>query len=224
LYAQQRFQALQPAAAVLTLEVPYVPFYRYRHRSLPVGNRAELQESLLRLAQVINSTHSLQWIDPWEKTATRRQPAPESSDEGQVDSWAATPYEGDRPYIFVSYARDEKDLMLFYIRDLAHLGFAVWWDEAIPGGAEWSVYLEHKIAEAKFLMVFLSLRSASSVHVAQEISVAELSGKPILSIRLDGTDLPERLSANISKYQMLQSDSPNFHEDIAKAIRGLGLD
>ena len=224
LYAQQRFQALQPGAAVLELEVPYVPFYRYQYRSLPGGNRSELPGSLLRLAQVINSAHGLQWIDPWKKTAIRREPAPETADKGHVDSWAATPYEGDGPYIFVSYARDEKDLMLFYIRELSHLGFAVWWDEAIPGGAEWSVYLEHKIAEAKFLMVFLSLRSASSVHVAQEISVAERSGKPILNIRLDAIDLPEKLSAMISKYQTLQSDSQNFREDMSKAIRGLGLD
>jgi MinD-like ATPase involved in chromosome partitioning or flagellar assembly len=223
-YAQDRFQALPPAIAVRELDVPYVPFYRYQYRSLPAGVGSEPQRSLLRLALVINSAPGLQWIDPWEETGTRREPTPETSDKGQVDSWAATPYEGDSPYIFVSYARDERDLMVFYIRELTHLGFAAWWDEAIPGGAEWSAYLEHKIAEAKFLMVFLSRTSASSIHVAQEISVAERSGKPILSIRLDATDLPDKLSAIISKYQTLQSDSPTFHEDLAKAIRGLGLD
>lgn len=224
LHAEKRFQALQAVAAAPTQEVPYVPRYRYQNPCLPAGPFGELQRSLLRLAEVINSAPDLQWIDPWEKTAISHPAGLEGIDQGQGGSWAATPYEGDGPYIFVSYARDEKDLMLLFIRDLTQLGFAVWWDEEIPGGAEWSAYLERKIIEAKFLMVFVSMTSASSVHVVQEISLAERSHKPILGIRLDATDLPEEIGAIVSKYQTLQSDSPTFHEDLAKAIRVLGFD
>jgi MinD-like ATPase involved in chromosome partitioning or flagellar assembly len=224
LHAEKRFEALHAVAPALNQEVPYVPYYRYQIRSLPTGDFFELQSSLLRLAEVINSARGLQWIDPWEKTAISYPPTLESADQEQVGSWVPTPYEGDGPYIFVSYARDEKDLMLLFIRDLTQLGFPVWWDEEIPGGAEWSAYLERKIIEAKFLMVFVSMTSASSVHVAQEISLAERSHKPILSIRLDATDLREEMGAIVSKYQTLQSDSPTFHEDLAKAIRVLGLD
>jgi hypothetical protein len=73
-------------------------------------------------------------------------------------------------------------------------------------------------------MVFVSMTSAASLYVAQEVSLAERSHKPILSIRLDGSDLRDEIGAIVSKYQTLQSDSPTFHEDLAKAIRVLGLD
>jgi len=73
-------------------------------------------------------------------------------------------------------------------------------------------------------MLFVSMASASSVQVAREISLEERSRKPILGIRLDATDLREEIGAIVSKYQTLQSDSPTFHEDLAKAIRVLGLD
>ena len=224
LLVEKRFQVLQTVAPALKQEVPYVPYYRYQKRCLPAGHFFEPQRSLLRLAEVISSAPDLQWIDPWEKTAVSHPPSPESIDKGEVGSWVPTPYEGDGPYIFVSYARDEKDLMLLFIRDLAQLGFPIWWDEEIPGGAEWSAYLERKIVEAKFLMLFVSMASASSVQVAREISLEERSRKPILGIRLDATDLREEIGAIVSKYQTLQSDSPTFHEDLAKAIRVLGLD
>jgi hypothetical protein len=68
------------------------------------------------------------------------------------------------------------------------------------------------------------MMSASSLHVAQEILFAERYRKPILSIRLDATDLPEEIGSIVSKYQTLQSDSPTLYEDLAKAIRVLGLD
>jgi MinD-like ATPase involved in chromosome partitioning or flagellar assembly len=222
-YAEQRSRALHAVVAPLE-EVPHIPYYRYQNRRLPLGADGELQRSLLHLAKIISSATDLQWIDPWAKTAVTQQVGSEGKDEEQPALWDATPYEGGGQYIFISYARDEKDLMLFFIRDLVQLGFPIWWDEEIPGGVEWSAYLERKINEAKVLMVFVSTTSAASLYVAQEVSLAERLHKPILSIRLDGTDLREEIDSIVSKYQTLRSDSPTFHEDLAKAIRVLGLD
>jgi hypothetical protein len=148
----------------------------------------------------------LHWIDPWKRTAIRRAPTPETSDKERIDSWAVTAYEGDQPYIFVSYARDEKDLILFYIRGLAQLGFAVWWDEAIPGRAEWSAYIEQKIADAKSLMVLLSLRSAFSIHVTQEISFAEAPVSPFSAFDSMQPIFPKdsvRLSRSTRRYRAI---------------------
>ena len=143
-YAEQRSKALQAVVAPLEQEVPYIPYYRYQNRRLPVGWDRELQRSLLHVAEIISSATDLQWIDPWEMTAVTQRLGSESKDEEQAVLWDATPYEGGGPYIFISYSRNEKDLRLFFIRDLVQLGFPIWWEKRSQAGLSGRLTLNAK--------------------------------------------------------------------------------
>ena len=46
-------------------------------------------------------------------------------------------YQGDAPYIFVSYAHDDAALVYPEITRLKEQGFNVWYDEGISPGATW---------------------------------------------------------------------------------------
>ena len=46
-------------------------------------------------------------------------------------------YDGDEPYVFVSYSHEDHDLAYGQIRWLQDQGFNVWWDEGISPGAAW---------------------------------------------------------------------------------------
>ena len=46
-------------------------------------------------------------------------------------------YQGDEPYIFVSYAHEDSDAVYPEIEWLRDQGFNIWYDEGISPGASW---------------------------------------------------------------------------------------
>ena len=54
-------------------------------------------------------------------------------------------YEGDEPYIFVSYAHDDAGLVYAEITQLKDAGFHIWYDEGISPGSEWTEALGNAI-------------------------------------------------------------------------------
>ena len=47
------------------------------------------------------------------------------------------PYEGDKPYIFISYAHADDATVLPIIADMHSRGYNIWYDEGIEVGSEW---------------------------------------------------------------------------------------
>ena len=47
------------------------------------------------------------------------------------------PYEGDKPYIFISYAHADDDAVLPIVSDMHRRGYNIWYDEGIEVGSEW---------------------------------------------------------------------------------------
>ena len=50
-------------------------------------------------------------------------------------------YDGDLPYIFVSYAHKDSYRVLPIISALQDNGFRVWFDQGIEAGSEWSTFI-----------------------------------------------------------------------------------
>ncbi len=46
-------------------------------------------------------------------------------------------YDGEEPYVFVSYSHEDDDLVYPEIRWLQDHGFNVWYDEGISGASHW---------------------------------------------------------------------------------------
>ena len=44
------------------------------------------------------------------------------------------PYEGNRPYLFISYAHKQSEEVVSTIRILYEKGWRLWYDEGIPAG------------------------------------------------------------------------------------------
>ena len=54
-------------------------------------------------------------------------------------------YNGNEPYIFISYAHKNSDVVLPIIEALADNGFRVWYDAGIEAGTEWPEYVAEKL-------------------------------------------------------------------------------
>lgn len=83
------------------------------------------------------------------------------------------PYDGQRPYVFISYARADSEVVLEVVRLLNQHKYRVWYDlYGIDSGANWSETILQKINNCTAFVVFLSPNSVKSNHVRSEVSQA----------------------------------------------------
>ncbi len=59
-----------------------------------------------------------------------------------------TPYEGNEPYIFVSYAHANSPEVMRVISDMHERGYRIWYDEGIEVGSEWPECIAEHLSAA----------------------------------------------------------------------------
>ena len=112
-------------------------------------------------------------------------------------------YRGNEPYVFVSYAHKDKDIVFPEIKRFNDAGFHVWYDEGISPGNEWSDEIAEALTKCTIFVVMLTPTSAPRESVLNEISFALDEGKPLLAIYLEDTELPPGLRLRISRKQAI---------------------
>ena len=132
-----------------------------------------------------------------------------------------TPYEGNKPYIFVSYAHKDTERVLPILETLSACGFRVWYDKGIEAGTEWSDTLAEHIEKASAVMIFLSEASLASHNCRQEIHYAVDLNSPMLVVYLDRVELAGGLRMRLGttqaifRYQHQYDDS--FYGELLRA-------
>ncbi len=81
-------------------------------------------------------------------------------------------YEGNDPYIFVSYAHKDGDKVLPVIRQLYGQKYRVWYDEGIAPGSEWPLNIARHLRKAAAVIVFVSEYSLVSSYCDIEVMTA----------------------------------------------------
>lgn len=122
-----------------------------------------------------------------------------------------SPYNGNEPYIFVSYAHKDYFLVEQFLKCFSENKYRFWYDEGIKSGAEWSDYIVERIDKACVFLVFISANSVASENVKDEIHVAAAAKKHILIVRLDDTVLTGGLMLKLDRRQAV-----NFYESKLK--------
>ena len=81
-------------------------------------------------------------------------------------------YNGNEPYIFISYAHADSATVLPLIEGLQSRGFRVWFDAGINAGDEWSETLADRITECHYMLLMLSEAAVNSDYCRKEITFA----------------------------------------------------
>lgn len=102
------------------------------------------------------------------------------------------PYEGTRPFLFVSYAHRQSDAVIDTIRILHEKGYRLWYDEGIPAGSDWPANIAQHMQNCERVLFFLSHRAMESQNCYSEMRTAVRMGKDILVIRLEDEQPDER--------------------------------
>ena len=135
-------------------------------------------------------------------------------------------YRGNEPYIFISYARLDKDRVYEEIRRFNEAGYHVWYDEGITPGNEWSDSIADALSRCAVFVVLLTPNSAPREAVLNEISFALDEGKPFLAIYLEDTQLPPGLRLRISRKQAIlryNMTDEEYEYKYIEAFTGFGL-
>lgn len=128
-------------------------------------------------------------------------------------------YDGNSPFIFVSYSHADK-LHVYPVIDYLNKGGAkIWYDEGIPISENWRKIIVDHIEKCKCFLVFITPHIINSDYVQKEINFALKRKKPFFSVFLRETKLPSEIEFEISniqymnKYLMSESEFYNKLED-----------
>jgi parallel beta-helix repeat protein len=113
-------------------------------------------------------------------------------------------YEGDEPYLFVCYSRQDAAQVLADMQRLQQAGVRLWYDEGIIGGNRWREAIARAVTNCAQLLVFLSATAVKSKHVRREIALADELEKPLLAVRLCEAAIPAELRLILQERQWIE--------------------
>ena len=97
-------------------------------------------------------------------------------------------YRGKDPYIFVSYAHKNAEMVFAEINRWNKQGYNVWYDEGIAPGNEWADEISDALEHCSLYVVFLTPDAVDSKNVRDEIYYALSIKLPIIAIYLEKAD------------------------------------
>ena len=127
-------------------------------------------------------------------------------------------YEGGKPYIFISYAHKNSELVLPAIEALEAKGYPVWYDAGIEVGSEWPEYIANHLLNCSLVVAFISEASIESPNCRQEIVYALDKRKPMITVRLDNAPLPAGMEMQLNLCQSLLAYKHKTMEDYVNEL------
>ena len=121
-------------------------------------------------------------------------------------------YEGDSPYIFISYAHKDSDSVMRVLDVMQSRGYRFWYDDGIVPGSEWPEYIAAHLDKAAVVVAFISDNSVKSSNCRREITFALSRNKPFISVFLEETELPLGLELQLSSAQSVIKHNFNTEE------------
>lgn len=94
-------------------------------------------------------------------------------------------YEGEKPYIFISYSHRDKYRITPIIKEMQYRGFRVWYDAGIEAGVEWAGNIAIRVGQCDVFLCFVSDYYFESQNCLDEFSAAKSKNKKILTVYLD---------------------------------------
>ncbi len=112
-------------------------------------------------------------------------------------------YQGNLPYIFVSYSHKDRKFIEKVIAALQKNGYRVWFDEGIEVGTEWPQSIATRIKDCSIFLAFISNNSLASQNCTREINYAIKHRKEPVAIYMEDVYLSEGMDMQLSSIQSM---------------------
>lgn len=104
------------------------------------------------------------------------------------------PYEGEKPFFFVSYSHRNSEFVLSVISVLREKNYRLWYDEGIPAGGDWPKNIAEHMRRCTAVLFFQSRTALASANCYNELKAAFDQGKTVFRIILDDAQPDESWS------------------------------
>lgn len=128
-------------------------------------------------------------------------------------------YTGNEPFIFVSYAHKDNELIFPIIDCLVKDGYRVWYDEGIDPGSEFSDAIADKIYECEYFLAFISNNYLKSDYCKDELHLARrIKANTLILIYMEEVTLPSGMEMRYGRIQAIHkytyTDENRFYEKL----------
>lgn len=113
-------------------------------------------------------------------------------------------YEGNEPYIFISYAHKDSDKVIPIIQALQDRGFRVWYDEGLEVGKSWRDMIEEYLFNCTCAICFITPNFLNSHNCQDEISYAKELEKSPLIVYLDDMQPDRKFQFGYGRFHALK--------------------
>lgn len=126
-------------------------------------------------------------------------------------------YEGEEPYIFISYSHRDSSDMMEIARVFNHNNIRFWYDNGLHSGDDWNLVIAEHLERASVCLLLLSAAAASSQYVKNELSFAINHRIPIHTLLLERFVLPPDIEMMIGRFQMIEKTN-GYKQRLVEAL------
>ena len=113
-------------------------------------------------------------------------------------------YEGNAPYIFISYSHRDIANMTEICNVLRQSGVRFWYDSGLNSGDDWNMVIASHLEKAAVCLLLLSWESAASEYVKNELNFAQNHRIPIHVVLLENFEFPIDIEMMLGRIQMIE--------------------
>ena len=129
------------------------------------------------------------------------------------------PYEGDRPYLFVSYCHRDENTILPLLRFFQDEGIRLWYDIGIDPGTEWPEVIANHLDQSGVFLAFISQEYLESHNCRKEFNFAMMKNMPSLSVILEPVQFTPVMKLQMASVQAIcqyQYGEQEFRDKLMK--------
>lgn len=133
---------------------------------------------------------------------------------------AMEPYEGDAPYIFVSYSHKDSERVWPIIDKLHDQGYRIWFDDGVHIGDEWVEAVAVHLKNSRIVLAFISPNYVDSENCIRELNYSMDQNKIYACIMLDRAKLSEKIEFQLSgkyRFPLYQKSEAELYRDLSSS-------
>lgn len=134
----------------------------------------------------------------------------------------AQPYEGSKPYVFVSYSHEEEDKAIVYpiLERMEQAGFRLWYDLGIESTSEWPKVIGEHLEKATAVLFCFSKNFAASSNCLDELFYAKDNIPNRITLFMDSKQkLAVELHLALSRQQKIYLENYNGTAELVASLK-----
>ena len=132
-------------------------------------------------------------------------------------------YEGNEPYIFISYSHKDSDSVLPIIEALQQKGFRIWYDSGIQAGTEWPEFIAGRLMNCHAVIAFMSRSAQDSHNCRREIHFSIELKKELLVVYLEDVELSPGMRLQLGALQAMFRKNSASDEEFISRLSGAAM-